>query len=45
METVYAYLTGPHFRQRVQAIVEAFSTMKDDLAREKRANAGPVGKA
>jgi hypothetical protein len=37
MELVYAYLSGPHFRQRVQAIVEAFATMKDDLAREKRA--------
>lgn len=37
MEMVYEYLTGPHFRQRVQAIVEAFATMKDDLAKEKRA--------
>jgi hypothetical protein len=37
MEIVYQYLTGPRFRQRVQAIVEAFSSMEDDLAREKKA--------
>ena len=37
MEMVYQYLTGPRFRQRVQAIVEAFSSMQDDLAREKKA--------
>ncbi|MGH7813180.1 MAG: DUF2130 domain-containing protein [Candidatus Binataceae bacterium] len=37
MEMVYQYLTGPRFRQRVQAIVEAFSSMQDDLAKEKKA--------
>ncbi|MCL4519723.1 MAG: DUF2130 domain-containing protein [Thaumarchaeota archaeon] len=37
MEMVYQYLTGPRFRQRVQAIVEAFSTMQDDLNSEKKA--------
>lgn len=37
MEMVYQYLTGARFRQRVQAIVEAFSSMQQDLAREKRA--------
>jgi hypothetical protein len=37
MELVYQYLTGPRFRQRVQAIVEAFSTMKEDLDKEKKA--------
>jgi len=36
-EMVYQYLTGPRFRQRVQAIVEAFSSMQEDLDREKRA--------
>ena len=36
-EMIYQYLTGPRFRQRVEAIVEAFSTMKEDLEREKRA--------
>jgi len=37
MEMVYQYLTGPRFRQRVQAIVEAFSSMRADLDREKKA--------
>ncbi len=36
-EMVYQYLTGPRFRQRVEAIVEAFSTMQEDLAAEKKA--------
>ncbi len=36
-EMVYQYLTGPRFRQRVEAIVEAFSTMKEDLDKEKKA--------
>lgn len=35
-EMVYQYLTGPRFRQRVEAIVEAFSTMQDDLDRERK---------
>jgi len=37
MEMVYQYLTGQRFRQRVQAIVEAFSSMQEDLDREKKA--------
>jgi len=36
-EMIYQYLTGPRFRHRVEAIVEAFSTMKEDLDREKKA--------
>ena len=36
-EMVYQYLTGPRFRQRVEAIVEAFSSMQEDLDREKKA--------
>ena len=36
-EMVYEYLTGPRFRQRVQAIVEAFSSMREDLDKEKKA--------
>ena len=36
MEMLYSYLTGPRFRLRVQAIVEAFSNMKEDLDREKK---------
>jgi hypothetical protein len=35
-ELVYQYLTGPRFRQRVQAIVEAFSSMKEDLDKERK---------
>jgi hypothetical protein len=37
MELVYQYLTGPRFRQRVQAIIEAFTSMKEDLDKEKKA--------
>ncbi len=36
MEMVYQYLTGSRFRQRVQAIVEAFSSMQEDLDKEKK---------
>jgi hypothetical protein len=36
MEMVYQYPTGPRFRQRVHAIVEAFSTMQEDLDKEKK---------
>jgi hypothetical protein len=35
-EMVYRYLTGPRFRQRVEAIVEAFSSMRDDLDKERK---------
>jgi hypothetical protein len=37
MALTYQYLTGPKFRLRMQAIVEAFTTMSDDLLREKKA--------
>jgi hypothetical protein len=36
-EMIYQYLTGPRFRQRVEAIVEAFSSMQDDLDKERKA--------
>lgn len=36
-EMVYLYLTGPRFRHRVEAIVEAFSSMQEDLDRERKA--------
>jgi len=36
-EMVYQYLTGPRFKQRVEAIVEAFSSMQDDLDKERKA--------
>ncbi|MBY0474502.1 MAG: DUF2130 domain-containing protein [Nitrosomonas sp.] len=35
-EMVYQYLTGPRFRQRVEAIVEGFSTLQEDLERERK---------
>lgn len=36
-EMIYQYLTGPRFRQRVEAIVEAFSSMQEDLDKERKA--------
>src|SRR6185295_18943137 len=36
-EMVYQYLTGPRFRHRVEAIVEAFSSMQEDIVKEKKA--------
>ena len=35
-EMVYDYLTSSRFRQRIEAIVEAFSTMQADLERERK---------
>jgi len=37
MELVYEYLTGPHFRRRVGAIVEKFTEMRADLEKERKA--------
>jgi hypothetical protein len=36
-EMIYQYLTGPRFRHRVEAIVESFSSMQEDLNKEKKA--------
>ena len=36
-ELMYQYLTGPHFRQRIEAIVEKFTDMQADLDRERKA--------
>jgi hypothetical protein len=36
MELVYQYLTGPRFRQRIEAVVERFSEMQADLDRERK---------
>lgn len=36
IETVFNYLTGSEFRQRVEAIVRGFIAMKEDLEEEKR---------
>jgi hypothetical protein len=35
-EMIYQYLTGPRFKHRVEAIVEAFSSMQDDLDKERK---------
>jgi hypothetical protein len=37
MELVYQYLTGPRFHQRIEAIVDSFQTMQEDLDKERRA--------
>ena len=37
MELLYTYLTSNEFRMHVEAIVESFSQMKEDLEKEKRA--------
>jgi hypothetical protein len=37
MELIYEYLSGPEFRQRVEAIVGAFNGMRSDLENEKAA--------
>ena len=36
MELVYQYLTGPRFKHRIEAIVEKFSDMQDDLEKERK---------
>ena len=36
MEMVYQYLVGPRFRQRVEALAEAFTTMQDELNKERK---------
>lgn len=35
MEVLYNYLSGTEFKQRVEAIVEAFKSMQDDLKKER----------
>jgi hypothetical protein len=37
MDVVYRYLTGPEFRERVNAIIQTFVSMQDQLNQEKRA--------
>jgi hypothetical protein len=36
MEQVYQYLTGNKFRQRVEAVVEKFNDMREDLDKERK---------
>jgi hypothetical protein len=35
-EMIYEYLTGTRFRQRIEAIVEAFTLMQEDLDKERK---------
>lgn len=37
MELVYNYLAGQEFRQRIEAIVESYAALKEDLEAERRA--------
>ncbi|HBG46260.1 MAG TPA: DUF2130 domain-containing protein [Deltaproteobacteria bacterium] len=37
MESIYNYLSGQEFRQRIEGIVESFSALREDLEAEKRA--------
>ena len=36
-EGVYSYVTGPQFKRRVEAIVESYTTMQEDLTAEQKA--------
>lgn len=36
MEQVYEYLTGTRFRQRVDAVIEKFNDMREDLDKERK---------
>ncbi len=36
MDILYTYLTGTEFRQRVEAIVESFTSMQGEIEKEKR---------
>ena len=36
METLYRYMSGPEFRQRVEAMFEAYNQMHEALVSEKR---------
>jgi hypothetical protein len=46
MEQGYEYLTGPHFKQRIEALKEAFEGMMEDLSKEKLLfqNGRPAGR-
>ena len=37
MEVIYNYLISPEFKAKIENIIEAFSTMQDELDKEKRA--------
>jgi hypothetical protein len=35
-EQVYSYLTGSRFKQRIEAVVERFKDMRDDIDKERK---------
>ena len=37
MQILYQYIIGPEFRQKMEAIIDTFTNMNDQLVREKRA--------
>jgi len=37
MQILYQYIVGPEFRQKMEAIIDTFTSMNDQLTREKRA--------
>jgi len=37
MQVLYQYIVGPEFRQKMEAIIDTFTNMNDQLTREKRA--------
>ncbi|HEX7632855.1 MAG TPA: DUF2130 domain-containing protein [Candidatus Saccharimonadales bacterium] len=39
MESLYQFLVGPEFRHRVEAIVENYTVLQEEIEREKRASA------
>ena len=45
MEQVYDYLTGTKFRQRVDAVVEKFNDMREDLDKERKFMGRQLGQA
>jgi len=44
IELLFRYLTGPEFRQRVEAMIETFIAMKQELDKEKRTTMARWGK-
>jgi hypothetical protein len=39
MEALYQFLVGPEFRHRVEAIIENYTVLQDEIEREKRSSA------
>ncbi|MBL7124289.1 MAG: DUF2130 domain-containing protein, partial [Actinobacteria bacterium] len=37
MQVLYQYIVGPEFKQKMEAIIDTFTNMNDQLTREKRA--------